>query len=223
MKLARTLLFTAIGSAVLSAGCLGGAYTLASVNDSGSSELITRELPWDGSQTLIPALPSVTRYIQAPGPGKIVARGPHRSVSTLTVTNGRIYDRLFRTGAVIELTVTAPNVTSFAVEGRSTLVIENFDQEKMTLSTTGTAQITASGRTREAAVSMQGDGIVNLARLRTESLAAKFGGFSIVIGAPMAKADLDIDGAGAAILLTTPADLHTDITEYGQLIDASPS
>jgi hypothetical protein len=223
MKLARTLLFTALGSALLSAGCLGSAYTLASVNDSGSTELVTRELPWDGSEILAPALPSVTRYIQAPGPGKIIARGPHRSVSTLTVTNGRIHDKLLRTGAVIELAVTAPNVKAFAVEGRSSLSIENFDQNSLSLTVQGTAQISVEGRAQMVSVAMQGDGVMNLARLKADSLAGQIGGFGIVIGAPSAKADLDIDGAGAAILLTRPPDLRTDITEYGQLIDASPS
>jgi hypothetical protein len=223
MKPARSLTFIAIGSALLSAGCLGGAYTLASVNDSGLEELITREIPWDGSEVLIPELPSVTRYIQSPGPGKVIARGPHRSVSTLTITNGHVHDRLMHTGAVIELTVTAPNVKTFALNGRSTLSIENYDQENMTLSLQGVAQITASGRTRETAVSMQGDGVINLARLTTESLTGKVGGFGAVIGAPIRKAELVVDGSGSAVLLTRPAQLNTDILENGRLIDASPS
>ncbi|HEV7694458.1 MAG TPA: DUF2807 domain-containing protein [Hyphomonadaceae bacterium] len=223
MKPIRLLAFTALGSALLSAGCIGGAYTLASANDSGSSELITREIPWDGSATLIPELPSITRYIQAPGPGKIIARGPHRSVSTLTVANGHIHDKLLHTGAVIELTVTAPNVTAFAVNGRSTLTIENFDQDSLTVTVQGTAQITASGRTQTASVDMQGDGIANLARLKADSLTATATGLGIVIGAPTASANLALDGAAAAILLTRPPQLTTDIKEYGQLIDASPS
>jgi hypothetical protein len=223
MKPIRLLAFTALGSALLSAGCIGGAYTLASVNDSGSTELVTREIPWDGSDTLVPTLPSVTRYIQTPGPGKIIARGPHRSVSTITVTNGRIHDKLLHTGAVIELTVTAPNVTAFFVNGRSNLSIENFDQHRLILTVQGAAQITAAGRTQSASVDMQGDGIVNLARLKADSLAGKVGGFGIVIGAPATTADLHVDGAGAAILLTRPPKLTTDIQEYGQLIDASPS
>jgi hypothetical protein len=223
MKPVRLLAVTAIASALLSAGCLGGAYTLASVSDSGSSELITREIPWDGSETLIPSLPSITRYIQAPGPGKIIARGPHRSVSTLTVTNGHIHDKLFNTGAVIELTVTAPNVTAFAVNGRSSLSIENYHQDKLTLTVQGTAQITAQGRTQAASVDMQGDGIVNLARLKADSLASKASGFGIVIGAPAASADLHLDGAAAAILLTRPQQLTKDIQDYAQIIDASPS
>jgi hypothetical protein len=223
MRPVPLLLFTALGSALLSAGCLGGAYTLASANDSGSTELVTREIPWDGAETLVPTLPSVTRFIQAPGPGKIIARGPHRSVSTLMVTNGRVHDTLMHTGAVIELTVTAPNVKTFAVNGRSTLSIENYDQDKLTLSTQGVARISVSGRARDVDVSMQGDGVVNLARLAAESLTGKIGGFGAVIGAPSQKADLDIDGSGSAILLTRPSQLNTDIVENGRLIDASPS
>ena len=59
MKPVPALALVAISSALLSAGCLGGAYTLANVNDSGSTELITREIPWDGSAKASLGLPAV--------------------------------------------------------------------------------------------------------------------------------------------------------------------
>jgi hypothetical protein len=223
MKPVKLLVFIAIGGALLSGGCIGGMYAVAGATDSGSTEIITREIAWDGSETLVAALPSTTRYIQAPGPGKIVARGPHRSVSTLAVTNGRIHDKLFHTGAMIELTVTAPNVKAFHAEGASKLTIENFDQDSLQLSTTGEAQITAAGRAREISVSLQGSAVANLARVSAESLSGQIGGWTTAIGAPTQTADLHIGGSGAVILLTRPPQLDIDITEDGRLIDASPS
>jgi putative autotransporter adhesin-like protein len=223
MKPVPLLALIALGSALAAAGCFAGMYAVVGANDSGSTEIITREIPWDGSTRLGPTLPSVTRYIQAPGPGKIIARGPHRSVSTLRVTNGRIGDTLLHTGAVIELTITAPNIASFTVEGDSTLTIENFDQPTLTLSATGGAQVTASGRAGNVSVAMEGETIANLSRLDTISLTGALSGLSTVIAAPTQTLDLAIGGGAYAILLTHPPDLHTDITENGRLIDASPS
>jgi hypothetical protein len=223
MKPVRTLAFVALGSALLSAGCLGGAYTLANVNDSGSTEMITREIPWDGSAKASLGLPAVMRYVQAPGPGKIVARGPHRSVSTLRVSDGTIHDTLLRTGAVLEITLTAPSVSSFYLNGRSRLSIEGYDQGSLTLYTEGEAAVDASGRASDVRIFMQGDGAINLARLGVEALDGDINGAGTVVAAPTQRAKLDVSGMASAVLLTRPADLKTHLEEGGRVIDASPA
>jgi hypothetical protein len=221
MKLARLLLFTALGSALLSAGCLGGAYTLASVADSGSTETITREIPWDGSAKASLGLPAVMRYVQAPGPGRIIARGPHRSVSTLRVSDGTIHDTLMHTGAVLEITLTAPSVTSFYLNGRSRLVIEGYDQDSLTLHTEGAAAIDASGRARDVRVLMEGDGDINLARLGADAIDGDLNGFGALVAAPAQRASLNISGMASAVLLTRPPELETHLEDAGRVIDAS--
>jgi hypothetical protein len=223
MKPVPALALVAILSALLSAGCLGGAYTLANVNDSGEAGIITREIPWDGSSKASLGLPAVVRYVQAPGPGKIVARGPHRSVSTLKVTNGTIHDTLLRTGAVLEITLTAPSVNSFYLNGRSRLSIEGYDQGNLTLYTEGEAAIDASGRAGDVRIFMQGDGAINLARLGVEALDGDINGASTVVAAPTQRANLDVSGMASAILLTRPTDLETHLEEGGRVIDASPA
>lgn len=222
MKPARALTVVALGSALLSAGCLGGAYTLAMVEDSGSTELITRELPWDGSTKASLELPAVMRYVQAPGPGRIVARGPHRSVSTLKVSNGAIHDTLLHTGAVLEITLTAPSVNSFELNGRSRLTIEGYDQESLALSTQGGATIEANGRAREVRVFMQGDSDINLARLNVEALDGYVSGIGTLVARPAQRASLNMTGMSAAILLTRPADIVTRLEGSSRVIDASP-
>jgi hypothetical protein len=223
MKPIPALALVAIVSALLSAGCLGGAYTLANVNDSGLTEMITREIPWDGSAKASLGLPAVVRYVQARGPGKIVARGPHRSVSTLKVTNGTIHDTLLRTGAVLEITLTAPSVSSFSLNGRSRLSIEGYDQGSLTLYTEGEATIDASGRASDVRLFMQGEGAINLARLGVEALDGDINGASTVVAAPTQRANLNVSGMASAILLTRPTDLKTHLEEGGRVIDASPA
>src|SRR5262245_3679417 len=121
MKPVKFLAITAIASALAAAIFFGGAYALVNGQDSGRTDIITREIPWDGSTRAVLELPATMRYIQSPGPAAITARGPHRSVSTLTVTDGQIHDRLLHTSAMLEITLIAPDVTSFYLNGGSRL------------------------------------------------------------------------------------------------------
>jgi hypothetical protein len=207
----------------LSAACLAGAYTLASAGDSGSSAIITREIPWDGSATLIADLPSVTRFVQAPGPGRIIARGPHRSVSTLTLTEGRIHDALLHTGAIIELDITAPNVTQFIVSGANRLVIDSYDQSQLSLIAQSNAHILAKGHAHHVDVTMQGGGVLNLANLTSDSLRADIGGAGLVTAAPAQAADLVVRNQASIVLLSRPQVLTTKLEDDGRVIDAAPA
>jgi hypothetical protein len=161
------------------------------------------------------------RYVQATGPGKIVARGPQRSISTLKVTGGTIHDTLMHTGAVLEITLTAPSVSSFYLNGRSRLTIEGYDQDNLTLYTEGEAAIEASGRTHDVRVFMEGDGDVNLARLGADAIDGDLNGFGALVAAPIQRANLKVAGMASAILLTRPPDLKTNLEDSGRVIDAS--
>ena len=66
-----------------------------------------------------------------PGVGNVIARGPHRSVSTLVVSNGDIRDELLHTGATLEIVVTAPAISRFHLGAGSRLSIEGYDQQKL--------------------------------------------------------------------------------------------
>ncbi len=223
MTPAPALALVAIVSGLLSAVCLGSVYMRANVHDSGSTAPLTREIAWDGSARVSLGVPAVLRYVQAPGPGKYLARGPHRSVSTLTVAGGIIRDALLRTGAVLEITLTAPSVSSFHLDGHSRLIIEGYEQDSLALHTEGRAVVDASGRARDVRIFMKGDGAINLARLDVEALQSDINGASTVIAAPMQRATLDVSGKASVILLTRPTHLMTQLEESGRVIDASPA
>lgn len=221
MKISARLGAVTLAAAAISAGCFGGSYALATANDSGSMQIITRELPWDGSTTLSLGVRSVVRYVQQQGPGKIVARGPHRSVSTLVVSDGHIHDQLLHTGATLELTVFAPAISRFELSGGSRLRIEGYDQRHLGLSTHGSASIEAVGRTDAATIEMQGRGVINLSGLVMDSAAADIGGMSTLVMAPSAKADLKVRNFAAAVLLTRPPSLTTTLADSGRVVDAT--
>ena len=221
MKISSRLLAVAVGAAAISAGCFSGSYALATANDSGSSQIISRELPWDDSTSLSLGVRSVVRYVQQNGPGKVVARGPHRSISTLVISNGHIHDQLLRTGATLELTIFAPAISRFQLNGGSRLSIEGYDQRHLYLSTEGSAFIEAVGRADTAMIEMQGKGVINLSRFKLDSAAASIGGMSTLVLAPSQGADLKVRNFASAVLLTRPPVLTTALADSGRVVDAA--
>jgi hypothetical protein len=221
MKSMTRLILVALGAALISAGCFSGAYALATANDSGSSEIISREMPWDDSTSLTLGVRSVVRYVQAPGVGKVVARGPHRSVSTLVVSNGDIRDQLLRTGATLEIVVTAPAISSFHLGAGSQLSIEGYDQPKLFVSTEGKASVDAAGRVNDVTVEMKGSGTVNLAKLSADTASASIGGMSTLVLAPLQGATLNVRNFASAVLLTRPKDLTSALADSGRVVDAA--
>ena len=221
MKSMTRLIFVALGAALLSAGCFSGAYALATANDSGSSEIISREIPWDDSTSLSLGVRSVVRYVQAPGAGKVIARGPHRSVSTLVVSNGDIRDQLLHTGATLEIVVTAPAISSFHLGAGSRLSIEGYDQPKLFVSTEGKASVEAAGRVNDVTVEMKGSGTVNLAKLTADTASASIGGMSTLVLAPLQGANLNVRNFASAVLLTRPKNLTSALADSGRVVHAA--
>jgi len=216
------LILAALGSALVSAGCFSGAYALATSNDSGSSEIVSREIPWDNSTSLTLGVRSVVRYVQAPGPGKVVARGPHRSVSTLVVDNGDIHDELLHSGTTLEIVVTAPAISHFHLNGGSRLSIEAYDQQSLFVSTEGKAHVDAAGRVDSVTVNMKGSGTVNLAKLAIGNAAVDIGGMSTLVLAPMKGANLKVRNYASAVLLSKPTELTSSLEDSGRVLDAMP-
>ena len=216
------LILAALGSALVSAGCFSGAYALATSNDSGSSEVVSREIHWDNSTALTLGVRSVVRYVQTPGPGKVMARGPHRSVSTLVVGNGEIHDELLHSGTTLEIVVTAPAISHFHLNGGSRLSIEAYDQQSLFVSTEGKAHVDAAGRVENVTVNMQGSGTVNLAKLAIGNAAVDIGGMSTLVLAPMKGANLKVRNYASAVLLSKPIELTSSLEDSGRVVDAVP-
>lgn len=215
------LILIALGSALVSAGCFSGAHALATSNDSGSMEIVSREIPWDDSTSLTLGVRSAVRYVQAPGAGKVVARGPHRSVSTLVVSNGDIRDELLHTGATLEIVVTAPAISHFHLNGGSRLSIEGYDQKSLFVSTEGKAQVDAAGRVNDVTVNMKGSGTVNLARLATSNASVDIGGMSTLVLAPVDGANLKVRNFASAVLLSKPKELTQSLEDSGRVVNAA--
>lgn len=221
MKNSRLLVMVAISSAIVSAGCFAGAWQLATANDSGSKEIVTREIPWDGSHTLTLGVEADVHYVQAPGPATLVARGPHRSVTNLSVADGHVSDGLLHTGARLDLTLRAPQVNRFQLNGKSRLVIESYDQPELSLGLEGRATAEAAGRAESVTLVLQGRAMVNLARLDAGQVGGEVTGNARVVAAPRLASRLDVRGGASVVMLTRPAEQANRASEAGSIIDAS--
>jgi hypothetical protein len=221
MKTTRLLGVVAIASALVSVGCFAGAYSQATANDSGSNDVVTREIPWDGSASLSLGVESDLRYVQSEGPAMLIARGPHRSVSTLVISGGHVHDRLLHTGARLELTLHAPAVSDFRLDGRSSLVIERFGSQALTIRAEGRASVEASGRAESVTLDLQGYSTANLARLDTAALGGTVAGHAKLVAAPRAASRIEVRGSGSVVLLTQPKEVANTLHEAGKVIDAS--
>jgi hypothetical protein len=222
MKTNTRLALVALLAAVISAACLGCAYARATANDSGSADIISREMAWDESRSLSLGVRSVVRYVQTDGPGRVIARGPHRSVSTLLVSGGEIRDQLLHTGATLDITIFAPSISSFHLGAGSKLRLEEYNQKTLALSTEGAAVVEGAGRADEVSIEMRGSGVVNLSRFATGTATADLGGMSTLVVAPSETANLTVRNFASAVLLTRPTGLHTTLTDSGRIIDAAP-
>jgi hypothetical protein len=221
MNPARLLTFVTLAAAAVSALCFGSAYALASTDDSKSEDIITREIPWDGSPTLSLGLRASVLYTQAPGPARLIARGPHRSVSTLQVSNGHVHDKLLRSGSSLEITIIAPAINRFELNGRSSLRIEDYEQESMTIVSEGRGRVDAAGTARKVVVRLQGHSAVNLAQLSTDAIEGEVAGFADLVAAPVSAAVLDVRSSASVILLTKPPKLETNLVDAGRVIHAA--
>lgn len=194
--------------------------SLAALAASGGDS-ITREIPWDGSESLVLDAPANVRFIQASGPGSVLVTGPRRSVETFTATGGVLRDHTLRTGTVLEVVVTAPKIIRFSAKGSDRLTIENFDQEELRIETTGRAEVKATGRAGQVRLDLQGAGWVDLGQVKAEGAEVALTGRRNAIVAPTAWARLS--GNGSVVLLTQPAELTTKFGDSGRVIHAQPA
>ncbi len=179
---------------------------------------VTRELAWDGGTALILDVPAEVTFTQGgEGPGKLTVTGPKRSLDTLTLSAGRLSDRVSHTGARLKVVMTAPKVTRFELKGVDRLNIEAYDQDSLEISTTGMAKVTGQGKTKALTLNMTGAGEADLGGLDAETVEVDISGAAEATVAPRTSARLDISGSGEVDLKTRPVKLEKNISGSGEV------
>lgn len=179
----------------------------------------SRTLAWSGASELDVDLAADVRYVQSAGPASVVVTGPQRAVERVVIVGDSIrYEHGRRRHAPkLTIVVTAPNITSFDLSGRNTLVIEGYRQDKLKIDVSGEAEVTATGEAGEVDLDLSGEGDVDLGALKTKGASVEISGDADATIAPTDWARLEISGSGDVKLVTTPKQLETDISGSGRI------
>jgi hypothetical protein len=199
--------------AAVCASAFAAAETLAEKDPAAAP--VSRELAWDGSETLTLGVPAQVRFVQSAGPAKVVVTGARRSVERFSVSGGVLSDSRWRTGKPLDIVVHAPKITRFLLKGKDSLVIEGFDQPELVIETTGRSEVKVSGQARTVTLRLQGFGWVDLSALSAEHADISVTGSRHALVAVRDSAR--ISGNGSVVLVGNPKDLQLELGESGRV------
>ncbi len=176
---------------------------------------VTREFPWDGSESLSIEVPASVKFVQASGPGKVVVTGPRRSVDTFSASGGVLRDERWHTGKPLEIVVYAPKITRFLLKGSDKLVVEAYDQPDLSIETVGRADVKVSGKVERMMLHLQGIGWADLGTLEAlEADVALTGSRRAIVSA---SERARVSGNGSVVLVRKPKTLDLDLGESGRV------
>lgn len=234
----RTLLLIAVTSFVLAVGSLTAAVAIVGgpfwIDENGqvhkgdwhggrqwrhdeSQPDTQRQIPWSGGHRLYIDVPADVTYIQGLKP-QLTLSGPADLLGRIEVHDGEITARGFDfDDARLKITLTAPEVNRFQVNGDGSLTIAAYDQTELDLDISGSAKVTAAGRAKQADLHISGSGDVDFSALKLDAAKVDVSGSGDATLAPESEARIDISGSGDVRLLKTPKSEKVDISGAGRV------
>lgn len=238
----RTLLIIAAVSLVLAVGCLAGVVASAGgpfwidetgqvhrvdwrrMDDGGSrderpsqAETEQRDFSWSGGHRLVVDLPADVTYIQGPK-ASLTVRGPQDLLDRIHVHDGVIdADDVDSDDGRLSVTLTAPDVDHFTLNGDETLDLKAYDREQLVVDQSGSGRLTAQGRAKHAALQIDGSGAADLSGLKLETAQVSLAGSGAATLAPTQSADIDIAGSGQVRLMVRPRVENITISGPGRV------
>ncbi|HEX4197960.1 MAG TPA: DUF2807 domain-containing protein [Caulobacteraceae bacterium] len=189
----------------------------APVDGGGPTE--TRDIAWSGADALEVEVPADVTFTQGPGPAKLTVTGPKGTVDQLRLSGPDLdFDQPPVNARPVTIVMTAPHVRRFVLDGAGAISIAGFDQDELELELNGDGRIKADGKARAVRLEISGDGQADLAGLKVDKADVDISGDGRTSIAPTRKADLDISGDGEIDLLTHPADLHSETSGDGRIV-----
>lgn len=188
------------------------------VNEEGQTdETITRNLDWTGGDLLAVDLPADVVHMQGAEAGVLI-EGSRNLVDRVTLTDGRLSlaQGPSQRGR-LRVTVTAPAVSRFEVNGSGDLSIRGYDQPSISASVNGAGDIEADGRAQTAEVAISGSGDVDLSPMTLEQARASINGSGEARLGPTQSAELTVSGSGDIVLTREPARTTTDVSGSGRV------
>lgn len=244
----RTLVLIAFAGFVLAVACIAGALALGgnalanhhwdhrwSVDWSDghrwtghttvNGPTATREIAWPGGERIEFDVPGDVQYTQGPGPAKLVITGPKDQVDRVELSGGKLQssDDDDFDGGRLTVTMTAPDVRHFSINGDNSLVIDGYDQDDLGVDVSGNGKVSAKGKTHAIKLDISGNGDIDLSGLAAQSAEADISGSGRASMAPTDEANLSISGSGEIDLLTHPPKLNSDVSGSGRIVEGAPA
>lgn len=193
---------------------------------------VTRTLAWTGGRTLRVDSSVDVEFVQGEAATVMVA-GPKGLADRVRLENGRLFlaegdERIVfgwsKDGIdarserdELRVTVTAPNLDRFEVNGSGDLSIAGYDQPSLAIEVSGSAEVRASGRTEALDLDISGSGEANLEDLATGTASVDISGSGDARIAPTGETSVRISGSGDVALTDRPSKLTTDISGSGDV------
>lgn len=179
----------------------------------------TRTIPWTGSEALQIDLPADVVYTQG-AETKVELSGPAELLDRVAFDGDRLQfiddDRAGADGS-LRVSITAPSVKRFIVNGSGALSIHDYDQDSLAVELNGSGNVEGAGRTASMAVVLAGSGDVDLGEVETRDASVDMAGSGGVRVNPTGAAKVRIAGSGDVHLLTQPARLENEVSGSGKV------
>jgi hypothetical protein len=188
--------------------------------DTADGAQTTREIAWNGGDRLDLDIGADVTFTQAPGPAKLVISGPAEAVQAVELSGSHLqFKDDVDYSSPLTVTLTAPNVRSFAINGSGALAINGYDQDQLDVDVSGSGNVTAKGKARSLKLDISGSGDVDAGGLAAGSADADISGSGKASIAPADAADLRISGDGEIDLMSHPAKLTSDVSGSGRIVE----
>jgi hypothetical protein len=180
----------------------------------------TREIAWNGGDRLDLDIGADVTFTQAPGPAKLVISGPAEVVQNVVLSGSHLqFANDVESAAPLKVTLTAPAVRHFAINGSGALAINGYDQDQLDLDVSGSGNVTAHGKAKSLKLDISGSGDVDASGLAASSADADISGSGRASIAPTDAASLSISGDGEIDLMSHPAKMTSDVSGSGRIVE----
>lgn len=190
----------------------------------GGGPTVTRTLTWGGGDVFEINVPARIVYTQG-ATTSLEVSGPQRSVEALALDGDTLrFSRRMRDIGRITVTMTAPNVSRFELNGAQELTITGYDQDRLKVSLRGAGEVVGHGRAREVEVEIMGAGDVDLGDVAATSAEVSIAGAGDAVVSPTESVEVNIAGAGDVTLTTRPPKVRQHVAGAGNIkyIDPLP-
>lgn len=229
----RVLLFVFVGGLLIAIACFAGVRALG-----GNGDLSLRDLPGMAGESLdfdprdkttrkialgeVNALeidiPADIEFTQGEA-AEVTIKGVRRIIDDIQVENGRIFAdksslRRMRDNSVT-LTIVAPKVETFRLNGAQSMTIHDYDQPSLTLEANGASAVEAKGSADKITLRLNGASHADLGDMINDEATVEVNGASNASVSPKTSVDIRINGVGNVSLGSRPARINKEVHGIG--------